>query len=251
MENKGYFGLTKEQAPKHIAIIMDGNGRWAKKRHLPRVMGHREGMGTLKDIVRACSDEGVEVLTVYAFSTENWKRPLEEVDYLMNLLVEYRAKEIEELHQNHVQIRLSGEKEGLPEKCQRAIDEAIEKTKNNTGLIFNLAMNYGGRAEIVRAVKKIAARVEKGEITPEDISEAMLSDALYTAGLPEPDLMIRTAGDIRISNFLLWQLAYAEMACVEVSWPEFTPAKLREIVRGFALRERRYGGLTQEGGKVC
>ena len=251
MEEKGYFGLKREQVPKHIAIIMDGNGRWAKKRHLPRVMGHREGMGTLKEIVRACSDEGVQVLTVYAFSTENWKRPLEEVDYLMNLLVEYMGKEIEELHRNQVQIRLSGEKEGLPEKCQRAIDEAIEKTKNNTGLIFNLAMNYGGRAELVRAMKSMAQEVQNGELAPEDISEQTVADRLYTKGLPEPDLLIRTAGDIRISNFLLWQIAYAEMAFVDIAWPEFTPEKLREIVRGYALRERRYGGLLPEGGSVC
>ncbi len=244
MDKTKGFGVDRSLLPRHIAIIMDGNGRWAQKRHLPRVMGHRAGMATLKEVVRACSDEGIKVLTVYAFSTENWKRPLDEVDYLMNLLVEYMAKEIEELHQNNVQIRLSGSMEGLPEKCRKAIREALEKTKNNTGLIFNLGMNYGGRAEILSAVQQIAAEVKKGTLTVEDITEDTISGHLYTAGLPDPDLLIRTAGDIRISNFLLWQMAYTEMAFVDVAWPEFTKKHLEQIVQGFVRRDRRYGGLA-------
>ncbi len=238
------FGVDRALLPRHIAIIMDGNGRWAQKRHLPRVMGHRAGMATLKEVVRACSDEGIQVLTVYAFSTENWKRPLEEVNYLMNLLIEYMAKEIEELHQNNVQIRLAGSMEGLPEKVQEAIREALAKTKDNTGLIFNLGMNYGGRAEIVAAVQKVAAEVLGGALKVEDITEDTISNALYTAGLPDPDLLIRTAGDIRISNFLLWQLAYTEMAFVDVAWPEFTKKHLEQIVQSYVRRDRRYGGLT-------
>ena len=244
MDKKLGFGVDRALLPRHIAIIMDGNGRWAQKRHLPRVRGHRAGMATLKEVVRACSDEGIQVLTVYAFSTENWKRPLEEVNYLMNLLIEYMAKEIEELHQNNVQIRLAGSMEGLPEKVQEAIREALDKTKDNTGLIFNLGMNYGGRAEIVAAVQKVAAEVVSGALAVEDITEDTISGALYTAGLPDPDLLIRTAGDIRISNFLLWQLAYTEMAFVDVAWPEFTKKHLEQIVQSYVRRDRRYGGLT-------
>ena len=251
MKDKTSFGLEKSSLPRHIAVIMDGNGRWAQKRHLPRVMGHRAGMGTLKEIVRACSDEGIEVLTVYAFSTENWKRPVEEVHYLMDLLVEYMNKEIEELHQNQVQIRLSGNMDGLPEKCRRAVAEALEKTKNNTGLIFNLAMNYGGRAEITRAVQQIAQDVRQGNVSLDNIDEELIASHLYTAGLPEPDLLIRTAGDLRISNFLLWQLAYTEMAFIDVAWPEFTAEHLKQIVQSSATRDRRYGGLSGKGGKLC
>ena len=251
MKTKRYFGIDKDLLPKHIAIIMDGNGRWAQKRHLPRVMGHRAGMGTLKEIVRTCSDEGIKVLTVYAFSTENWKRPADEVHYLMDLLVEYMAKEIEELHRNQVQIRLAGNLEGLPEKCKKAIQEALEKTKKNQGLIFNLAMNYGGRAEIVSAVKKIAGEVQRGELQVQEIDENLISRHLYTGDLPDPDLLIRTAGDLRISNFLLWQLAYTELAFVDVAWPDFTPQHLEQIVQSYARRDRRYGGLSEKGGKTC
>ncbi len=251
MKIQGGFGLSKEVLPKHIAIIMDGNGRWAQKRHLPRAMGHRAGIAALKEIVRTCSEQEIKVLTLYAFSTENWKRPADEVNYLMNLLVEYVEKEIDELHRNQVQIRLAGELKGLPEKCQRAIQGALDKTGNNTGLILNLAMNYGGRAEIVSAVKRIAQKVQQKEISVQHINEDLISENLYTAGLPDPDLLIRTAGDIRISNFLLWQLAYTEMAFVDVFWPEFTPKHLEKIVQAYAQRDRRYGGLTAKGEELC
>lgn len=242
---KGSFGINPEQLPKHIAIIMDGNGRWAKNKLLPRFMGHRAGMETLKKIVRCCSDNGIKVLTVYAFSTENWKRPKDEIGYLMDLLIEYLNREIEELHQNSVKLCFIGDISGLPGKCQKAISEALKKTSKNDGMILNIAMNYGGRADIVRAARILAENVLEGKIKTKDISEEQFSKQLYTKDEPDPDLLIRTAGDLRISNFLLWQIAYSELYFTNSSWPEFTTDQLTEIIQSYALRDRRFGGLKQ------
>lgn len=238
--------IQADKLPRHIAIIMDGNGRWAKRRLLPRTMGHRAGMGTLKEIVRACSDLGVEVLTVYAFSTENWKRPWEEVDYLMKLLVEFMRKEINELHQNQVRIKVLGNYNNLPPDCQSEINDALLITKDNPGLLLNIALNYGSRQEILDAVKALAGKIAAGEIKADSISEATLSASLYTKDVPDPDLLIRTAGEMRISNFLLWQIAYTELWITECLWPDFTKDDLLQAVLDYQQRDRRYGGLNPE-----
>ena len=229
--------------PSHIAIIMDGNGRWAKQRGQVRLKGHQAGMESLREIVRACSDMGVEVLTVYAFSTENWKRPAEEVSGIFSLLVRYVAKELKELNENNVRIRLLGDLAPLPESARKAAEEARQSTENNTGLIFNIAINYGGRAEIVRAAKTLAQRCVSGELTPEAIDEERFAEALYTAGLPDPDLVIRTGSEMRLSNFLTWQSAYSELYVTDVLWPDFTPQALMQAIEAFEGRDRRFGGI--------
>lgn len=238
--------IQADKMPRHIAIIMDGNGRWAQKRLLPRTMGHRAGMGALKEIVRACSDLGIEVLTVYAFSTENWKRPFEEVDYLMKLLVEFMRKEINELHQNKVRIKVLGNYNNLPADCQMEIKDALQITGNNPGLLLNIALNYGSRQEILDAVKALAGKIAGGEIAADSISEATISDSLYTRDIPDPDLLIRTAGEMRISNFLLWQIAYTELWITECLWPDFSKDHLLQAILDFQQRDRRYGGLKAE-----
>ncbi|MDO4539993.1 MAG: isoprenyl transferase [Syntrophomonadaceae bacterium] len=229
--------------PRHIAIIMDGNGRWAKKRRLPRTMGHRAGMNALEEIVRACNDMGVQVLTVYAFSTENWKRPADEVSFLMQLLLEYMKKKLRELHEEKVKIRLLGDSEGIPEPQREAIAEAVALTADNTGLILNIALNYGARREILRACQMVAQRVRAGELKPEDITEADVEAQLFTAGLPDPDLLIRTGGEMRVSNYLLWQIAYAEVVVTDVLWPDFGRPQLLAAVDEYWRRDRRFGGL--------
>lgn len=232
-----------KKLPRHIAIIMDGNGRWAQKRHLPRNFGHREGMKTLKEIVKASSEIGIEVLTVYAFSTENWSRPGAEVSFLMNLLVEFIEKELEELYENQVQVCFLGERERIPAPCLEAIDRARVRTAGNQGLIFNVAVNYGARAEIVRAVRQLADDAVAGKLRPEDIGEQDISDSLFTAGLPDPDLLIRTAGEMRVSNYLLWQIAYSEFVVVDKMWPEFKRDDLEAAIAEYMGRDRRFGGL--------
>ncbi len=238
--------LDLEQLPHHIAIIMDGNGRWAKRRGLPRAMGHRAGVETLRAIVKECSLLGVKVLTVYAFSTENWRRPKEEVGVLMTLLTEYLRKELDELHENDVVIRALGGIRELPAEAQQELQRAFERTKANKGLILNLALNYGGRLEIVEAVRKLSQDVLNKRITPQDINEELVSEALYTAGLPDPDLLIRTSGEMRLSNFLLWQLAYTEIVVIEDLWPDFNQSTLRQVIKIYQERDRRYGGLTKK-----
>lgn len=233
--------IDKERLPKHVAIIMDGNGRWAKKRSMPRVMGHRAGVETIRDIVKASSTIGIKYLTVYGFSTENWNRPSDEVNALMNLLVEYLRNEIDELHQNRVVVNSIGNIDGLPEMCREELAKAYEKTKNNNGLVLNLAFNYGGRDEIKNAVRKIAARVEKGEITSEQIDEETISENLYTAGMADPDIVIRPSGEYRISNFLLWQIAYSELWFTELYWPDFKPCHLYQAILDYQNRDRRFG----------
>lgn len=247
-KNPNYAELIKTgEVPRHIAIIMDGNGRWAKKRLMPRNMGHRAGMSTLKQVVRACDEIGVQVLTVYAFSTENWKRPVDEVDYLMKLLVEFMHKELSELHTNGVRINMLGSADTLPRDCQIEIESAVKLTRNNTGLIFNIALNYGSRHEIIEAVGRMSSALAAGELDVKDINEELFSSYLYTSGLPDPDLLIRTAGEMRISNFLLWQIAYTELWVTESLWPDFTREDLYHAIWDYQRRERRFGGLKTKG----
>lgn len=235
--------IDKKRLPQHIAIIMDGNGRWATSRVLPRAMGHRAGMESLKEIVKACVELKIKVLTVYAFSTENWKRPKEEIKVLMDLLVEYLYKEIDELCENQVCIKVIGCLSGLPQSAQEAVLMAQERSSLNKGLIFNVALNYGSRSELVKASKAVAEEVSSGRLELEAINEELISAHLYTAGQPDPDLLIRPAGDFRISNFLLWQLAYTEFWFTEVKWPDFRREHLLQAIVDFQKRERRFGGL--------
>ncbi|MDO5101249.1 MAG: isoprenyl transferase, partial [Eubacteriales bacterium] len=216
--------------PRHIAIIMDGNGRWAKARGKVRTYGHKAGAETLKTIVRTANDLGIKVITAYAFSTENWKRPVTEVHFIMELLSRYLTNEIQEFKDNNVQVRFMGSREGLPAVVNEKMDRAIAETKNNTGIILNLAINYGGQAEILHAVKEISQQVKDGRLQIEEINAQVFENNLYSKGLPAPDLMIRPGGDQRISNFLLWQIAYSEIWTTPVYWPDFTPAMLVEAI---------------------
>ena len=237
-------GLDMNNIPQHIAIIMDGNGRWAKAQGKVRTFGHQAGAETLKTIVRAADKLGVKVISAYAFSTENWKRPVTEVSFIMELLSRYLTNEIDEFNENNVQVRFIGSREGLPEIVKQKMDHAIEATKGNTGIILNLAINYGGQAEILHAVRSIAAEAAAGKLAVEDIDNKVVEDHLYTQGLPAPDLLIRPGGDLRISNFLLWQIAYAEIWTTKTFWPDFTPDHLVEAILAFQGRERRFGGLV-------
>lgn len=229
--------LLKENLPEHIAIIMDGNGRWAKAKNRPRLFGHHAGMKTLKKIVRASSDAGIKILTMYAFSTENWKRSQEEVDGLMNIAVEYFKKEVGELNRNNVKIQVIGDVEGLYPKVQEAAKDAMIITENNTGLIFNVALNYGGRNEIVHAVRSL---MEQG-LSPMEVTEERLNDALYTKGIKDPDLLIRTGGEDRLSNFMLWQTAYTEFFFIDTYWPDFDREAYYHLIEEYQQRNRRFG----------
>ena len=229
--------------PSHIAIIMDGNGRWAKEKGMVRLKGHHAGMEALHDIVECCSDLGVSYLTVYAFSTENWKRPAEEVSGIFKLLVRYVAKELKELQEKNVQIRLLGNIEPLPSDAKKSVLKAVGDTAENTGLVFNIAINYGGRAEIVRAAKELAKQAAEGALDPEGIDEALFASQMYTADMPDPDLIIRTGGELRLSNFLTWQSAYSEIYVTDTYWPDFTPDRLKEAIEAYNGRDRRYGGI--------
>ncbi|MCP9777262.1 MULTISPECIES: isoprenyl transferase [unclassified Cyanobium] len=236
-------GLDPARLPSHVAVIMDGNGRWAKQRNLPRVMGHREGVEALKRTLRLCSDWGISALTAYAFSTENWSRPGEEVSFLMALFERVLARELQSLEQEQVRIRFLGDLEPLPEGLQRLIADATERTAANTGIHFNVCTNYGGRAELVRAAQRLARRCVAGELDPAAIDEQQLAAELHTAGECDPDLLIRTSGERRISNFLLWQLAYAEIHITDVLWPDFNQAALLDALLDYQGRQRRFGGV--------
>lgn len=229
--------------PRHVGIIMDGNGRWAKGKGLPRTAGHRAGVEALRGIVKAAPDLGIQVLTCYAFSTENWKRPKDEVDTLMFLLLEYCRMEAEALHRNGVRINAIGRLDQLPKPQREEIQRAMDLTRENKGLILNLAVNYGGQAEVVDAVRSLAKQVKDGRLQPEEIDIATVSAHLYTAGMPDPDLVIRTAGEMRLSNFLLWQAAYSEIWVTPVYWPDFTREHLVQALNDFAQRERRFGAV--------
>jgi undecaprenyl diphosphate synthase len=236
--------IDSDSLPRHIAIIMDGNGRWARKRLMPRTVGHRAGMGSLKEVVKACDELKIPVLTVYAFSTENWKRPDNEVQFLMKLLVEFLHKELDELNENDVRVNVIGDYSVLNHECQDEIQRALLTTRNNQGLLFNIALNYGARAEMVEAIKKIVDKVISGEISRDSICEATVASFLYTGGVPDPDLLIRTAGELRLSNFLLWQLAYTELWVTDCLWPDFTRENLFAAIRDYQQRDRRFGALT-------
>jgi len=231
--------------PKHVAIIMDGNGRWAQRKMLPRYLGHREGVKALKRIIKCCGQFGIEMLTVYAFSTENWQRPAEEVDYLLKLMEQTFVTELDELVTAGVRIKVLGDMQSIPPTYQRIWQEAEERTKGNDKLYLNVAFNYGGRNEIVRAIQAIAVKVIQGEITVEQITENLVAQHLYTSGLPDPDLVIRTGGEIRMSNFLLWQCAYAEWYFTQTLWPDSGVAEFEKALESFAKRERRYGRIKE------
>lgn len=238
----------QEQLPGHIAIIMDGNGRWAKKRTLPRIAGHHEGMKTVKKITRFASDLGIKVLTLYAFSTENWKRPKVEVEFLMRLPEEFLDTYLPELIEQNVKVLMMGNINLLPEHTKKAINKAMEKTANNDGLILNFALNYGSRDEIVQAVQQIVQEVQNGKVTTDEISEELVSEHLMTKALSDPDLLIRTSGEVRLSNFMLWQLAYTEFWFTETLWPDFDELCLMDAVENYQKRNRRYGGLKEGEG---
>ncbi len=231
--------MTELKIPDHIAIILDGNGRWAKKQNRPRTFGHKEGAENVIRIAKSCKKFGVKTLTLYAFSTENWKRPATEVGFLMDLLIKFVNSKLEQLMAEDCKINFLGDISKLPAKTREACDFALDKTKDNKSLVINIALNYGGRDEIVHAFKEI---MEKGYV-PDEITEELISENLYTAGLPDPDLLIRPGGEIRLSNFLIYQLAYTELYFTDVLWPDFTEDDLREAILAFTKRDRRYGGL--------
>lgn len=238
--------LNRDRLPRHVAVIMDGNGRWAQKRGMPRSFGHKAGVEALRAIIRHSDDLGIEALTIYAFSAENWSRSAEEVGALMGLLLEYFTKELAELHRKNVCIRILGDIENMPkglEKQQQALYSAMEQTRSNTGLKLNIALNYGGKQEIVRAAQLLAKKAAAGEIRPEEIDMQMFSEHLYTAGLPEVDLLIRTSGEMRLSNFLLYQVAYSEFYQTDVLWPDFDEKAYDEALLAYTKRNRRFGGV--------
>lgn len=235
--------IDMKNIPLHIAIIMDGNGRWAQKKGLPRIAGHREGMKVIHKIVEKANALKVKYLTLYAFSTENWKRPKSEVDFLMRLPEQFLHKELPKLQKNNVQVRIMGEKKLLPEHTLKAVNKAVAETKNNTGLILNFALNYGSRREMTEAMKKIAKKIENGTLTSSDIDEQVIESHLLSEGLPDPDLLIRTSGEQRLSNFMLWQLAYSEFWFTDVLWPDFKTEDFVEAIVKYQQRKRRYGGV--------
>ncbi len=236
--------LDKKRIPQSVAIIMDGNGRWATKRKLPRVMGHNQGMKAMKNIVKHAAKLGVKYLTVYAFSTENWKRSEEEVSGIFKLLVKYVDSELRELDEANVKVNILGDIEVMPDIVKQRLALTLETTKENTGLNFNIALNYGSRDEIVRAAKNIAGDVKAGKLEIDDIDEKLVASRLYTGELdiPDPDLVIRTSGEIRLSNFLMWQLSYAEMVFTDTLWPDYTPEEFEKSIEIFQSRDRRFGG---------
>ncbi len=238
------LGVPREAWPRHIAIIMDGNGRWAQRRGLPRIEGHRRGVASVRRTVEECARLGIEQLTLYCLSSENWKRPKRELEFLMRLLQQYMIEERGTILRQNVRVLVIGRREGIPAEVLSEIDKTIALSGANTGLRLCLAINYGGRAELVDAVRRVAHLVASGLLKPDDVTEDLLAAQMYTAGMPDPDLLIRTAGEMRISNFLLWQISYAEIWVTEACWPEFTEEHLHQAIRDFAARDRRFGGLT-------
>ena len=238
--------VKKSRIPAHVAVIMDGNGRWAKQRSLSRIDGHRAGIETVRRIVRCAGELGIGYLTLFTFSSENWNRPPGEVLGIMKLLAETVKKEVPELNENRVRLKTIGDISGLPKKSRDALADAIRLTSSNDGLTLVLALNYGGRDEIVRAVRSIAARIENGELSVKKISHAVIESSLDTAGMPDPDLLIRTSGEYRLSNYLLWQLAYTELWITDVLWPDFSESDFLDALESFSGRERRYGMTSQQ-----
>ena len=238
-------GLNPGQLPQHIAIIMDGNGRWARSRGLPRVEGHRRGVKSVRIVVEECSRLGIEQLTLYCLSSENWKRPERELNLLMRLLEQYVIEERSEIMRQDIRFSIIGRRDGLKPGVLREVQKTIDCSRDNAGMRLCLALNYGSRSEVVDAIRDISRRVQSGELSPEAIDEETVSSHLYTAGMPDPDLIVRTAGEMRLSNFLLWQISYAELWVTQTYWPDFHKEQLFEALRAYAARDRRFGGLTE------
>ena len=239
------FEPNDPRLPRHVAIIMDGNGRWAQAQGQPRTFGHAAGARTVRQMIEECGRLGIGYLTLYSFSTENWARSAEEVAFLMELYVQHLVGEREELMSNNVRLVQIGRRQGLPEKVLDALDETVMLTAGNTGLTVAIAVNYGSRAEITDAVRAIAEKVQRGQLAPETIDEGVISDHLYTAGMPDPDLLIRTAGEMRLSNYLLWQISYAEFYVADVCWPDFDIAQLHRALANYAARKRKFGTVVK------
>ncbi len=233
--------LKRELLPKHVAVIMDGNGRWAKRQGLPRIMGHKRGVDALKDLLRCCKDWGIQALTAYAFSTENWKRPQEEVNFLMTLFQRVLRQELQEMLEENVQIQFVGNLDALPPSLQAEISRSMAETRNNHGIRFTVATNYGGRQEILQACRAIAQKVQQGVLKPDEIDEQLFEAHLYTAGITDPDLLIRTSGEMRLSNFLLWQMAYGEIYITDALWPDFNRTEFHRALFAYQQRDRRFG----------
>ena len=249
MSTTGNVQLTDIEAdrlPRHIAVIMDGNGRWAQRQQLPRIEGHRMGVASVRRTVEECARLGIEQLTLYCLSSENWKRPQQELDFLMHLLEQYMIEERRTIMENEIQVHVIGRRDGIPEQTWTQMETTIRMSADNQKTRLCLAINYGGRAEIVDAVQELARQVKTGELAPGEITEDLISQSLYTAQMPEPDLLIRTAGEMRISNFLLWQISYAELWITQKCWPEFMEDDLHQAIQTFVNRERRFGGLGSE-----
>ena len=238
--------MDNNALPKHIAVIMDGNGRWAKKQGMIRSVGHRSAMSAVKTAINYCSDKGIEVLTLYAFSTENWKRPKEEISVIMNLIIEYLLKETPEVKKKNAVFNFIGDLSKIPRKSLNAIDYAVRETKGNNGLLINIALNYGGRDEIIQAVKQIARAVEKRSVPVDQISSELFSEYLYTKGMPDPDLIIRSGGEKRLSNFLTWQSVYSELYFTDKLWPDFDEHDFDDAIRYYQTKNRRFGGLSEK-----
>ena len=250
-ENREEAGLLEQldarRLPQHIAIIMDGNGRWAQKRHLPRIAGHRAGVQSARTVIETCARMNIPALTLYAFSLENWRRPRAEIDFLMRLLRQYLRKELPVIHRNNTRLQIIGRADQLPAEVQADVEKGMALTRSNTGMTLAVALNYGGRAELVDAFNAIFERVRKssnGHLANFEVNERMIEENLYTAGMPDPDLLIRTSGEMRVSNFLLWQIAYAEIYVTDTLWPDFSRAELYAGLVEYQKRERRYGGLA-------
>ena len=237
--------VPRELWPRHIAIIMDGNGRWAQRQGLPRIEGHRRGVGSVRRTTEECARLGIEQLTLYCLSSENWKRPQHELEFLMHLLEQYMIEERTTIMDQNIRVAVIGRRDDIPQSVQREMDKTIAMSGVNTGMRLCLAVNYGGRGELVDAVRRIAERVQLGELAAQDVTEQTITDSVYTAGMPDPDLLIRTAGEMRVSNFLLWQISYAEIWVTQHCWPEFHEQDLHDAIRGYAARDRRFGGLKE------
>lgn len=235
--------VPRELWPRHIAVIMDGNGRWAQRQNLPRIEGHRRGVASVRRTTEECARLGIEQLTLYCLSSENWKRPRHELDFLMHLLEQYMIEERTTIMEQNIRVAVIGRRDDMPPSVQREMDKTIQLSSTNTGMRLCLAVNYGGRGELVDAVRKIAERVREGKLTPQTIDEQTISASVYTAGMPDPDLLVRTAGEMRVSNFLLWQISYAEIWVTQHCWPEFGEQDLHQAIRDYAARDRRFGGL--------
>jgi undecaprenyl diphosphate synthase len=231
------------EVPRHVAIIMDGNGRWAQRQNMPRIKGHRRGVETVRKITEECAHLGIGQITLYCLSSENWKRPQQEIDFLMHLLKQYMIEERTTIMDNNLRVRMVGRRANIPDQVLQELDRTVEMSQQNSGMWLNLAINYGSRAELVDAVQQIGQEVAEGSLSPDEINEDTISSHLYTAGFEDPDLLIRTAGEMRVSNFLLWQISYAEIWVTEKCWPEFDEATLHQAISDFAQRNRKFGGL--------